>query len=97
MTSHDINGYYCIFLSGHDYIPFQLLDVTGVYYTSNYSNMTNITTMSNFALLPRQLDGASDAILHSGIGIGTTTQTKIYVCTTHMRSCDSHMTTTGGY
>ena len=94
MTSHDINGQYCLFLSGLDYIPFQLLDMVGAYYSSNYSNMTNMTDVSS---LQRRLDGASDAILHSGIGVGTTTQTKIYVCTTHMRSCDRHMTTTGGY
>lgn len=65
--------------TGIDYIPF-LSPVDNFTYTLNY---TQFNDTRGVVFLPRWLDGSSDPIPHSGLGVGTTTQNNIYV---------SHMT-----
>ena len=66
--------------TGIDYIPFQF----SVDYTVNYTQLnetfySNTTPLPHVVFLPRWLDGSSDPIPHSGLGVGTSTQTNIYV------------------
>ena len=68
--------------TGQDFIPFQLLysDILLGYTNGTKSSSgTNSTDSTPLRVLSRQLDGSSDVILHSGVAVGTTTQTKIYV------------------
>ena len=60
-------------------MKFQLINLE-INYSGDESN-DNITNIVNPSItaLPRRLDGASNAIIHPGIGIGTTIQTTIYV------------------
>ena len=65
--------------AGYDFIPFQLLSKEHNA-SGNTTNSSATTSNISVKLLSRLLDGSSDAIFHSGIVVGNSIQTKIFVC-----------------
>lgn len=76
--------HWCVVAIGYDYIPFQLI---GTNATDSFDFGSGIpfgyeNDEFDVEYLPQVLDGVSRPIFHTGIGIGTTVQTRIYVSST---------------